>query len=61
MTTMKIHLDDSGKNFIIITPFAQGPEWSSKTRFDGKWQDLALHLTNSEEGKKRNFVKFELL
>lgn len=61
MTTMKVHLDESGKNFLIITPFAQGAEWNSKTRFDGRWQELALHLTRSENYRKRKFSKIELL
>jgi len=55
MQTLIIYLDKTKKNFRIITPFAQGAEFDSKTRFDGNWKKLADHL----EGD--NYSNFEII
>jgi hypothetical protein len=44
MKTLIIYLDNSKKNFHKITPFAQGPGFDSKTRFDDRWDKLVNHL-----------------
>ena len=44
MKTLVIYFDDTKKNFQKITPFAQGPEFDERKRFDGNWHKLAVHL-----------------
>jgi len=53
--TLIIYLDKTGKSTIVVTPYAQGPEFDAKTRFDGNWFGLAQALT------KGNYVKFEVI
>jgi len=55
MKTLIIFYDESKKNFRKITPHAQGPEWDSKTRFDGQFEALREHL----EGD--NYFKAEII
>lgn len=55
MKTMIVYYDYSKKNFRKITPFAQGPEWDSKTRFDGQFGQLREHLDGD------NYSKMEII
>ena len=53
MSTLIIFLDPSKKVFHKITPHNQGAYFSSKERFDGRWDELAEHLEPTHHRNKR--------
>ena len=55
MQTLIIYFDESKKSFHKITPFRQGGEYDSQSRFDGRWNKLVEHLTGG------NYYKFEII
>jgi hypothetical protein len=56
MKTLVIYFNESKTDFQRITPLGQGPEWNDKTRFDGKWKELAEHIAGN-----RKLVSYEVI